>query len=200
MSAAVRMLRTPGSAAARAGSRERISAWAWGLRSVLPKSIPGATRSEPKLHSPRALPGPSGRGTDSPIRPLVVLGIANPVQPVGGGPDRAGQLLLVSREQPALPDHDPAVDDDRLGTVRRRQGDRRQGVGDAGAAEVVDPVEGEVGPLADLQRADVVAAEDASAALVGEGEGAARPEGGGRLRGAQHGGAGPGGGRRAGGG
>src|ERR1700724_217970 len=123
MSTAVSTARTPGIATAFAVSIERITAWACGLRRVLPKSIPGATRSEPKLNSPRTLAGASGRGTDSPIPPRGELTIAHPLEALACGPGPPGKPLLVSGQEPAFTHDPPPVDDHRLGAGRWRQRD-----------------------------------------------------------------------------
>ena len=46
-----------------------MRAWAWGLRTVAPKSIPGTTTSLENSNDPSILAGTSGRATERPTRP-----------------------------------------------------------------------------------------------------------------------------------
>src|SRR6266404_5333065 len=52
---------TPGRASAALASMERMRAWAWGLRSTRPISMPGMVASAPKRARPVTLSRPSGR-------------------------------------------------------------------------------------------------------------------------------------------
>ena len=66
-SSCVWMACTPGSASAAAKSIDRIRACGWGLRTVVPHSIPSAQRSDEYANSPLTFSLPSGRSTLSPM-------------------------------------------------------------------------------------------------------------------------------------
>jgi hypothetical protein len=58
---------TPGTAQAAVVSNLRIRAWGWGLRSILPVSMPGKMTSAVYRVSPVTLSGPSMRLMDCPM-------------------------------------------------------------------------------------------------------------------------------------
>src|SRR5437763_14461421 len=75
------------------------------------------------------------------------------------GGDVAGDLVLVTRQQPAAPHHHLPVHDHRLGPRGRGQRQACQEVLDPCVSEVVDAEAGDVGALAGVERAAIVAAE-----------------------------------------
>src|SRR5215218_7962553 len=93
---------TPEMARAGAGSRERMRAWGWGLRRVVPHTIPSRYRSEENANSPLVLAGASGRRTLSP-RPGARRLRVKVLGRLGAG---TGALLLdgvEGGEDPAVP-------------------------------------------------------------------------------------------------
>src|SRR5262249_25611573 len=89
---------TPGNAAALAVRMAVIRAWAWGVRRVLPTSMPGAGRAAPKRARPVTLSMPSGRTGRVPtmVKDCVLLssGMAGLPQFRGGRLDRAHDLVV----------------------------------------------------------------------------------------------------------
>src|SRR5207253_2140946 len=81
---------------------------------------------------------------------------------------RARDLLLVGAHQPALADDLLAADVEALDAVRAGEDEARHRVGGAREREPVRAPDGEVGLLAGLDRADVVAAQDRGSAAGAE--------------------------------
>src|SRR6266516_153854 len=75
-----------------------------------------------------------------------------------------GDLVFVRPDEPALPDYLVAADVEPVDAVRCRQDEAGDRIGGAGELEPVGAPHGDVGPLARLERADVVTPEHGGAA------------------------------------
>ena len=69
-----------------------------------------------------------------------------------------GDLILVGLDEVAVADDFLAADVQPVGAMRRRQDEAGDGIAGAAELEPVRPPDGDVGALAGLERADVVAA------------------------------------------
>ena len=76
--------------------------------------------------------------------------------------------LLVGPDEPAAADDVLAADDEAVDAVRPREHEPGDGIGRAAELQPVDPPDGEVGALAGLERADVLAAQHRRAAARAE--------------------------------
>src|ERR671914_1974814 len=108
-------------------STETIRAWACGLRTVWPQSIPSAQRSLPYWNAPFVLGTPSMRWTLSPTprRTRSPISRLTP-SPPGGDPGAhptalRRDLVLVGGRQAAVPDHRPALHEQVSDPGRRAQ-------------------------------------------------------------------------------
>src|ERR1700737_2890796 len=151
---------------------DTIRACGWGLRSVAPHSIPSRWRSLAYSNSPFTLGRPSTRRTDSPMPPwrrMLTL--------MTSCPDHAG---LAEVHQLSIMDHGFSLDEEVLHRSRVAEDEGRDRIRfRAAVRESVDREEGEVGPLADLDGANVVSAQARRAAA---GRDAQRLAGGHRAR------------------
>src|SRR5712691_13242203 len=97
---------------------------------------------------------------DGPSRPWsaarTLKGVSSSGQAGARSRDLAGDLVLIGRQQPAVEHNYAPVYDHGRRARGRRQRDPGEPVRNPGVGEVVDPVEGHVGALPDLQRAAVL--------------------------------------------
>src|SRR6266851_7805229 len=151
-SAWVSTARTPGASTAADVSIDTIRACGWGLRRVAPHIIPSRRRSLAYSKSPVTLWTPSTRRTDWPMPPwrrMLTL--------IASCPDHAG---LAQVDQLSIVDDGFSLDEEVLHRARVAEDESRHRIRfRAAVGKPVDREKGDVGPLADLDRADVVPAE-----------------------------------------
>ena len=97
---------------------------------------------------------------------------ASTASPPGGG--ARGRSRRVGSDELAVPDDVAAADDQTVDAVRGREDEAGDGIRGAAELEPVCPPDREVGALARLERADVVAAEDRRAARASRAASASR--------------------------